>query len=147
MMMHVCTIFKLLRFESKWSLGPTRLILLCYRLGSCLVSLVSNILGESHPDTIVSLHNLAECLHAMGRSEEAVAVQEKIVSLVEVMGGGEGAAATPEVAPPAEPVTMPTPDPNLNFKTNPQLFSSQSPKKTNPTASKSQYQPVSRKKR
>lgn len=128
-----------------YTVDPLELTAVVYFL-SCFYS---KILGESHPDTIVSLHNLAECLHAMGRSEEAVAVQEKIVSLVEVMSGGEeGAAATPEVAPPAEPVTMPTPDPNLNFKTNPQLFSSQSPKKTNPTAAaKSQYQPVSRKKR
>lgn len=117
--------------------------------------LCSKILGESHPDTIVSLHNLAECLHAMGRSEEAVAVQEKIVSLVEVVGGSDGAkgsdatAAVPKepAAPAAEPVTMPTPDPNLNFKTNPELFSSQPPRKTTPSASKSQYQPVSRKKR
>lgn len=91
----------------------------------------------------------------MGRTEEAVAVQEKIISLVEVVDGGDGAPGSgapaaekePVAAPPAEPVTMPMPDPKLNFKTNPELFSSQPPRKTNPTASKSQYQPVSRKKR
>jgi tetratricopeptide (TPR) repeat protein len=39
----------------------------------------SSTLGDVHPDTIVSMHNLAECLLSLGLESESVAMQEKIL--------------------------------------------------------------------
>jgi tetratricopeptide (TPR) repeat protein len=42
----------------------------------------SATLGDTHPDTIVSMHNLAECHLSMGQEEESVALQEKILRVM-----------------------------------------------------------------
>lgn len=106
----------------------------------------SKILGENHPETIVALHNLAECLHAMGNEKEALAVQEKILSFVEVVDSKEN--KTEASAPVAAPVTPSAlhPHANLNMHENPELFSSTPPKRAVPKK-ESQYTTVSRKKR
>ena len=52
----------------------------CYREA---LSIRSQTLGDPHPDTIVSMHNLAELLLVMGKQQEATELQEKIIQLVE----------------------------------------------------------------
>lgn len=41
----------------------------------------STTMGEKHPETIVAMHNLAECLLASGKQQEANALQQKILDL------------------------------------------------------------------
>lgn len=43
----------------------------------------SYTLGNQHPDTIISMNNLAELHLAMGNEKEALALQEKILELME----------------------------------------------------------------
>lgn len=43
----------------------------------------SYTLGNEHPDTIISMNNLAELHLAMGNEKEALALQEKILELME----------------------------------------------------------------
>ena len=51
----------------------------------------SATLGDTHPDTIVSMHNLAECLLSMGQEVESIALQEKILQTMgNVMEEGRG---------------------------------------------------------
>ena len=45
-----------------------------------------NLLGEAHTDTIVSMHNLAECYLAMGNEEESKKLQENMVRIAEEHG-------------------------------------------------------------
>ena len=45
------------------------------------------MLGDSHPDTIVSIHNLAELFSARGdRQEEAASLQRRLVGIFEASG-------------------------------------------------------------
>ncbi len=44
-------------------------------------------LGESHNETIISMHNLAELYLAMGKEEESKKIQEDIMRIVEAMHG------------------------------------------------------------
>lgn len=93
----------------------------------------------------------------MGREKEALALQEKILSFVEVEGqssnspspsdgttavekspAGDGSPASQQAAPPNHPHA------NLNINANPGGFSSSPPKKPAP---ETQYKPVSRKRR
>ena len=52
----------------------------CYREA---LHIRSQTLGDPHPDTIVSMHNLAELLLVLGKQQEATELQEKIIQLVE----------------------------------------------------------------
>jgi tetratricopeptide (TPR) repeat protein len=54
----------------------------------------SKILGENHPETIVTMHNLAECYLALNKVDEATKIQEEILKIVgykEEEPVGEGA--------------------------------------------------------
>jgi len=88
----------------------------------------SKTLGDSHPDTVVSMHNLAELLIEMKREPEAIALQEKLLSILGV-GNEEGreeelvagqdkkeldASAT---SPPSSPPFSPSPSPLATTKT------------------------------
>jgi hypothetical protein len=44
------------------------------------------VLGDSHPDTIVSIHNLAELLSARGDQDAAASLQRRLVSIFEAPG-------------------------------------------------------------
>lgn len=44
------------------------------------------MLGDSHPDTIVSIHNLAELLSARGDQDAAASLQRRLVSIFEALG-------------------------------------------------------------
>ena len=44
------------------------------------------MLGDSHPDTIVSIHNLAELLSARGEQDAAASYQRRLVSIFEASG-------------------------------------------------------------
>lgn len=84
----------------------------------------SSTVGDAHPDTIVSKHNLAELLLQMGPESEAEAhsLQEEILNVVEKIGSTRTAASTPaatanavddSTAPaPASPVSVPIPAPS-----------------------------------
>jgi hypothetical protein len=72
----------------------------------------SKTLGDAHPDTIVSMHNLAELLLAMGDAGEGTRLQEEILAIMEksrsltvidklaerLPGQGSGGAANTAVA-------------------------------------------------
>lgn len=79
----------------------------------------------------------------MGREKEAVAIQEKILSFVEVeekIQNTKQERAREEPAAPAPP----NPQADLNIHTSPNSFSSSPPRKT---PQESQYKPASRKRR
>eukprot|EP00607_Mallomonas_marina_P007642 CAMPEP_0182423028 /NCGR_PEP_ID=MMETSP1167-20130531/8913_1 /TAXON_ID=2988 /ORGANISM="Mallomonas Sp, Strain CCMP3275" /LENGTH=303 /DNA_ID=CAMNT_0024601609 /DNA_START=111 /DNA_END=1022 /DNA_ORIENTATION=- len=42
----------------------------------------SRSLGDAHPDTIISMHNLSELLHSTGKEEEALQIQRQILAVV-----------------------------------------------------------------
>lgn len=44
------------------------------------------ILGSKHPDTIVTMHNIAELYIVMDRIEEATAIQHRILTNLDVVG-------------------------------------------------------------
>ena len=45
------------------------------------------VLGDEHPDTLISIHNLAFTLHSQARREEALALMETCFqSLQQVLG-------------------------------------------------------------
>jgi len=44
------------------------------------------VLGDSHPNTIVSIHNLAELHSALGDKEKAASLQRQLVSIFEAAG-------------------------------------------------------------
>jgi tetratricopeptide (TPR) repeat protein len=112
----------------------------CY-LNAALIR--NKILGESHPESIICLHNLAECYHAMGREKEAVAIQEKILSFVEVEEKTQNTKQERAREEPAAPAPS-NPQADLNIHTSPNSFSSSPPRKT---PQESQYKPASRKRR
>lgn len=51
------------------------------------------IFGDAHQETIVVMHNLAECLMAMNRPEEARVWQEKILQIIGPQAGQPTTAA------------------------------------------------------
>ena len=50
------------------------------------------ILGNKHPDTIVTMHNIAELYIVMEKVEEATAIQHKILKNLDVVGNIDVAA-------------------------------------------------------
>ena len=68
------------------------------------LSVRQNLLGERHPDSVATKHNLAECLRASGDEEGAQRIQREIMQLfpslvkeaseAELQGVGASAAAT-----------------------------------------------------
>jgi len=46
-------------------------------------------LGEAHHDTLVSMHNLAECRRAAGDEEGALTVQDRILAITQAAGAPE----------------------------------------------------------
>ncbi len=47
------------------------------------VSIRCTTLGEKHPDSIIAIHNLAECLHASGDEASATLLQTKILDITQ----------------------------------------------------------------
>ena len=57
--------------------------------------------GDSHPESIVTMHNLAECHLAAGNEEQANSIQQQIIKLV---GGDKQESAEQSAAPVEAPV-------------------------------------------
>jgi hypothetical protein len=60
----------------------------------------STTLGEKHPETIVTMHNMAELLWAQDKQKEANEIQQKIIALV---GGAEDMVAAEQSESIVEP--------------------------------------------
>ena len=51
----------------------------CLQFEQAAINIYTDLLGEDHPDTLTSMNNLAETYRALGRTNEAAALHEKVL--------------------------------------------------------------------
>lgn len=107
----------------------------------------SKILGESHQETIVVLHNMAECMISAGEDKEATLLQEKIIKLIEEKNkfthpsnSRDPQATRDYKEPPVDP-----PKASLNNSTEDYKILPQGVRPPRKSDSNSKYKPFSRK--
>jgi serine/threonine protein kinase/tetratricopeptide (TPR) repeat protein len=64
--------------EAFWHLGKRKIAAEQYQIAR---GLYTEHLGPDHPDTLMSMHNLARCYHALGRYAEAFRLKEETLAL------------------------------------------------------------------
>jgi tetratricopeptide (TPR) repeat protein len=78
----------------------------------------SSVLGDEHPETIIVMHNLAECLLAMGEEQQAKVIQEKILANVKEEIVQQNTPSTVTSSTPVTPSTAEQPINNNNNNNN-----------------------------